>query len=121
MIEFLKACWDFLRHVTETAPTAFWPLIVGLLFSALLTQKFKFALPLSWPTRTRASITQAVAMLSGFGATYALWPTLAGAFSGAIVGMASPTCYYIFVRVLGTKYPVLRDILSADVREGETK
>ncbi len=117
MIDTAKSVYDFLNHVVQTAPTGFWPLIVGLLFSSLLTQHLKFYMPLSWPTRARASFTQAIAFASGLGATYALWRDEYGLFCGAIVGMVSPTLYAITVRLIGLKWPQLRDLLSADVRE----
>lgn len=117
MIDTAKSAYDFAVYVITTAPFGLWPLLIGLLFSSLLTQHVKFYMPLSWPTRARASFTQAIAFTSGLGATYALWRDEYGLFCGAIVGMVSPTLYAITVRIIGIKFPAIRDLLSADVRE----
>ena len=43
---------------------------------------------------------------------------LAGAaIAGGIIGIASPTLYAITVRLIGKRWPDLRDLLSQDVRE----
>lgn len=48
--------------------------------------------------------------------TFVLWPTVYGAFSACITGMAAPTVYAITVRLIGIKWPAIRDLLSQDVR-----
>lgn len=112
----MQAIWDFLVHVAATAPPAFWPLIVGLLVSSLSAQRFKFWLPLRWSVRKRALMTQAVAFWTGLGCTWSLWPDRYGMFCGVIVGIAAPTLWAIGVRLIGLKWPSVRDLLSGDTR-----
>lgn len=121
MIDFLKSVYEFMLHITQSAPPALWAILVGVTFSALLTQKVKMLFPLQWSQRQRATLTQLVAIVSGFGSVWAVWSTTYGALCGAIAGMLAPTVYYVAVRVIGLRWPQIRDLLSADVREGETK
>ncbi len=119
IIEALKSGYDFFLHITSSAPPPLWAIVLSLLVSMVFTQWAKFWFPLAWPTRARAAFAQAIAFATGFGACTALWPTLYGGFVGVVIGCASPTLYAIAVRVVGIKYPSIRDLLSADVREGE--
>lgn len=112
----LREAFDFLVHVANNAPAGFWPLIVGLCFSALVTQRAKFYVRPELPERTRAFIAQTVAFVTGLGSTWSLWPDRYGFFCGVIVGIASPTLYAIVVRVIGLKWPAVRDLLSEGVR-----
>ncbi len=113
----MKDTWDFLVHVVSTAPTPLWPILVGVTFSALFTQRVKMAFPLRWSQHLRATLTQLVAMLAGFVSVFAVWQTTYGALCGLIAGMLAPTSYFVAVRLIGLKWPQLRDLLSADVRE----
>ena len=112
----MSATWDFLIHVVSTAPIAFWPMIVGFLMSAIGTQWLKFMLKEELNRHLRASLCALMAFVIGFSTTLVLWPTVYGAFAGMITGMAAPTCYAVCVRLIGIKWPAVRDLLSQDVR-----
>ena len=112
----MTAIWDFLVHVVKTAPVAFWPCIVGFLIASIGTQWLKFMLREEWNKHLRASLSALMAFCLGFATTFVLWPTLYGGFAAAITGMAAPTVYAVGVRLIGLKWPAVRDLLSQDVR-----
>lgn len=112
----MNETWDFLVHVVQSAPTAFWPMIVGFLMASIGTQWLKFMLKEELNKYLRASLSTLIAFVIGFTTTLVLWPTVYGAFAAAITGMAAPTVYAITVRVIGIKWPAIRDLLSQDVR-----
>lgn len=112
----MSAAWDFIVHLVQTAPPAFWPMIVGFLMASIGTQWLKFLLHEEMNRNLRASLSALIAFVIGFGTTFVLWPTVYGAFSACITGMAAPTVYAITVRLIGMKWPGIRDLLSQDVR-----
>lgn len=116
MIQFFIDAWHFLMEVLSTAPLGFWTVLLSFFGSALLTQRAKFWLPIEWTERARALLTQSIAFWSALVITWLLWPTTIGLIAGGCVGIASPTMYAILVRVIGLKWPDLRDLLSQDVR-----
>jgi hypothetical protein len=90
---------------------------LGLLASALVTQRVKFWLPDTGRPLLRTFLTQSVAFWTGAVITWMFWRSWAGAVAGMCVGIASPTLYAIFVRVIGIKFPDVRDLLSKDDNE----
>lgn len=105
---------DAIAHVIAVIPMPAWAMILGLLASALVTQRVKFWIPDFGHPMLRTLATQTVAFWIAAIVTWLFWQTWAGAISGACIGIASPTLYAIFVRVIGIKYPGVRDLLSKD-------
>ncbi len=115
MIDILRSIWQFLLEVNNSAPAAFWPCIVGLLFSALVTQLIKGVIYKDeWSQRAKANYTRLIAFLLGIGSTTFLWRNEYGFFCGAIVGCLSPFLYAVAVRLIGLRWPHYRDLLSQD-------
>lgn len=114
MLTFLRESWDLLVYVISTSPSGLWPLVLAMIGSGLLTQRVKFYVPQTWPARLRSLAAQGVAFMSALGIVLALWPTPTGLAAGFCIGLASPTVYAITVRVVGRKWPWIRDLLSQD-------
>jgi hypothetical protein len=114
MTEFLRECWDLLVYVVGTSPAGLWPLFLALLGSALFTQHVKFYIPSQWPPKMRSLAAQGVAFMTALGIVLALWPTPNGLAAGFCIGLASPTVYAVAVRLIGLKWPQIRDLLSQD-------
>lgn len=117
MIEFLTSAWNLALAIFNGAPLGMWTLLLAFLGSALLTQRAKFWLPIEWTPRTRAAVSQALAFWTAVAITWALWPVRIGLIAGACVGIASPTLYAVSVRLIGIRWPSLRDVLSQDTRD----
>lgn len=117
MIQLLADAWKLLMDVFTSAPLGLWTMLLAFLGSALITQRAKFWLPVSWDPYVRAALTQSIAFWSALGITFLLWPMRIGLIAGGIIGIASPTLYAITVRLIGKRWPDLRDLLSQDVRE----
>lgn len=117
MLATIREGWDIAVHVLQTSPLGFWPLIAGCLVSWGGTQWIKFFLPLSWSARARLGICRLIAFGLGFAVTYVLWPELPGAIAGVIVGVWAPFSYAVAARIVGWKFPALREAWSQDTRE----
>ncbi len=104
---------DFLRHLIDIAPPAFWPLIVGFLVSATFTQWLKFFFPRKWTKFLKATMARLVAFGTGFGVTTYLWPDKYGMACGVLIGTVSPTVFAIMQRLISTQW---RKRLSQDTR-----
>lgn len=115
-MDALRAAWDLCVHIMSTSPAGLWPLVLAMVGSALITQRVKFWTPMRWSASNRALCAQATAFCSALGIVIALWPTRHGIIAGACIGVASPTLYAITVRVIGMRWPWVRDLLSQDVR-----
>lgn len=124
-MDFAKSVFDFVLYVFSSAPTAMWPVPVGLIFSITATQWLKFFIPFEWTYRQRERAARSIAFWSGLICTWTIWalaePTFKqrvyGGFAALIVGMASPWVWRVSVLVCLRRYPWLRDKLSQDVRE----
>lgn len=114
MTAFLRECWDLLVYVVGTSPAGLWPLVLAMVGSGLFTQRVKFYIPPQWPPHLRSLAAQGVAFMTALGIVLALWPTPTGLAAGFCIGLASPTVYAITVRLIGLKWPEVRDILSQD-------
>lgn len=114
MTAFLRECWDLLVYVIGTSPAGLWPLVLAMVGSGLFTQRVKFCFPARWPAHLRSLAAQGVAFFTALGIVLALWPTPTGLAAGFCIGLASPTIYAITVRLIGRKWPEIRDILSQD-------
>ena len=114
MIELLRNSWDLAVYVISTSPNGLWPLVLALIGSALFTQRVKFYIPACWPARMRTACAQGVAFMTALAIVLALWPTPNGLVAGFCIGLASPTIYAIAVRLIGLRWPAIRDILSQD-------
>lgn len=117
MLGAIREAFDLLRHAVETAPFGFWPLVVATLMSWGVTQRAKFWLPEAWSPRLRTLLCQSIAFWTGLLTTLLFWPSKAGAAAGTLVGLWSPLCYAIAVRIVGTKFPHLREAWSQDTRD----
>ena len=116
MIALLSDAWALLLRVLESAPLGLWTLVLACCTSALLTQRAKFWLPIRWSKASRLLLTQGIAFWSALAVTWALWPTRPGLIAGCCIGIASPTLYAVTVRLIGLRWPAIRDLLSQDVR-----
>ena len=116
MIETVTAAWDALMHVLNTAPMGLWSLLLSLLFSGLVTQWLKFYVPIEWPAPRRAGTVRLLAFFLAVTPMFFMWPTAVGIMCGAIIGVISPVAYAVSVRLIGLKWPAIRDLLSQDVR-----
>ena len=114
MIAAFSELWNAILNLIATAPLGLWTLVIAVVLSSLLAQRVKFWLPSCWPKMARTGITQLTAFFSAMFVTWALWPVPIGLFAGAIAGLISPTLYAITVRLIGLKWPDLRDVLSKD-------
>ena len=117
MIEFLTSAWAFVLSVINGAPLGFWTLLLAFLVSALVTQRIKFWLPPEWSQRRRTAVTQGIAFWTALAVTWELWPEPIGLLAGVCVGIASPVLWAILVRLIGIRWPAIRDLLSQDTRE----
>ena len=116
MIELLGSIWDLIVKILATSPAPLRTMTLALIGSALLTQWVKFYFPVEWSAKLRAFLAQNIAFWTSRAIVYLLWPIPEGFVAGACVGIASPTIYAITVRVVGLKWPAIRDLLSGDVR-----
>lgn len=114
LIATMNSLADAIAHLVSVVPIQAWAMALALILSALVTQRFKFWLPDFGHPMLRTLATQAIAFWTALIVTWAMWRTLAGLLTGACIGIASPTLYAIFVRVVGVKYPDIRELLSKD-------
>lgn len=90
-------------------------MLAGTLIAWGVTQRLKFAIPAEWSAKAREVATQSLAFLTGFLATFALFPytnfpaSLVAAF---VVGLWSPALWNVSMLLIGWKWPTLRDTLS---------
>lgn len=117
MIELARSIWDFAVYVLATSPAGVWPLVLAMIGSGLITQRVKYWSPIEWPAKQRALFAQLTAFTSALGIVWILWPTPLGFVAGGCIGIASPVVYAITVRLIGLRWPWMRDLLSQDVRE----
>lgn len=117
MLATIREGWDVVTHVVATSPLGFWPLVAGCLLSWGGTQWIKFWLPLRWSSRTRLGLCRLIAFGLGLGVTWLLWPTRAGIIAGVAVGTWAPFTYAIAARIVGWKFPALREEWSQDTRD----
>jgi len=113
----ISAIWDAFVHIVTNTPEGVWPMILAFLCSVLVTQRVKFYLPLDWHPEWRHLLTQGIAFWAAFIPGVLLWHSLSGLVAIACVGMASPTAYAIVIRLVGMRWPWLREYLSQDVRD----
>jgi hypothetical protein len=113
MISMLRESIGFLAYVIANSPAELWPLLLALAGSIAFTQvvKQQFISP-ACNDRKTARICQIVAVISGFAITAIVMPTPALLVAGAIIGAASPVVYFIGVRVISMRWPVVREWLS---------
>ena len=117
MIDLARQLWDLLVHVMSTSPAGAWPLVLAMVGSGLITQRVKFWSPMTWPAKSRALFAQLTAFTSALGIVWVLWPTPIGFVAGGCIGICSPVVYAIAVRLIGMRWPWMRDLLSQDVRD----
>lgn len=110
--------------VLLSIPRPVWAVLAGMLMAWAFTQRVKFLLDPELPAVKRARVTQVVAFLAGSLTTLLVWSVrdsgLKASWDGvtvaALVGLWSPSSYWLLVRWAGKRYPELRDKLSQDVR-----
>lgn len=117
LFDLLTKAADAIAHALSVIPAQAWAMLLGLLASALITQRAKFWIPLCWDARLRAFVCQAIAFWTAVIVVWLLWPTRAGLIGAGVIGIASPTLYAIAVRLIGKRWPDVRDLLSQDVRD----
>lgn len=114
----MRSAWDLVVHVNDTMPAWLSVVVLAWLISVALTQLVKAA-PLHIPDDRRNLLLRAIAAFSAVVTCWALWadtglsPRL-GFIAGLVVGLWSPLSWAILTRVIGTRWPHLRDALAAD-------
>ena len=119
----IRSAWDLLVHITETVPPGLPPVILSWLISVAMTQAVK-AGSIDIPSHCRNLILRAVAASSAVAVCWGLWSdtglsACVGFVVGLAVGLWSPLSWAILARVVGKRWPHLRDILAADGRSKE--
>lgn len=114
----MSASWESLFRLIESEPEGFWAVGAGLLVSWGATQRAKRHLSKRLEHATRHCLTQVLAALFGAVATFVLWPSRQGVIAALVVGLWSPTSWWVAVRVVGHYWPELRRQLSGD-EDGE--
>ena len=106
---------DFLTLLFERAPIR--AMASGLAVSMGVTQFVKIGIPAYLSTIERQTIARVTAIVLGFLSTWTLLPTREGAVSGLVVGLWAPYMWAAGMRLIGTRYPQLREYLSQDSKE----
>lgn len=119
----IRSAWDLLVHMTETVPPWLPPVILSWLISVALTQAVKTG-STDIPAGRRNLILRAVAASSAIAVCWGLWADTGlspgvGFVAGLAVGLWSPLSWAILTRVVGKRWPHLRDVLAADGRRKE--
>lgn len=112
----MESAWDFALHVFTTMPAGLRAMLLGWALAITVTQPLKFLLPLRWEPATREMLARIVAFLVACSTVCIAMPTPTGLALGIIVGVWAPFFYWLLLRVLGDRWPRLRDALSGDVR-----
>lgn len=112
----MTAIYDFLLHVSGTAPAWLIACLLAWAVSISVTQPLKFLMPLSANPALREWIAQGAAFLSAFFTVAYLVKPPVGILLGVVVGIWSPVAFYLLMRVLERRFPWAADILSGDVR-----
>jgi len=114
VIQLIRDSWDAVLYVCTTSPAALWPLLLALAGSIVFTQAVKQWIPERWTYRQRRFTAQFVAFLSAVLIVLFTMPTRLVIIAGAIIGVASPVIYFVAVRLIGMKWPFVREWLSQD-------
>ena len=119
----IRSTWDTILHMLATVPDWVAPIAMAWLISVALTQALKASIG-AIPDSHRNLILRTVAASSAVVVCWALWsdtglPAGTGIVAGLAVGLWSPLSWAILTRVVGTRWPHLRDILAADGRTKE--
>jgi hypothetical protein len=115
----MKAIYDFLLYVHSTMPPWVVAVFLGWGMSISVTQPIKFLLPLRMDPKVRANIARICAFCTGCVAVVYYMPGVTGWLVGFMVGVWSPTAYWLLMLVVGHRFPWLKDFLSGDVRGKE--
>lgn len=112
-MEWVFKVLGFLNNPTEARA-----IILAILAGLFFTQWVKFQLPEMWSDDLHKRITRAIGTLLTSGICCMLWPigmspwfVMAG-FS-LVTGLASPTIYWVAMKVIYRKWPWLNDMMSA--------
>ena len=119
----IRSAWDLLIHMVETVPPWLPPVLLAWLISVAMTQAVK-AGSTDIPKGRRNLILRAVAASSAIAVCWGLWADTGlspgvGFVAGLAVGLWSPLSWAILTRVVGKRWPHLRDVLAADGRRKE--
>ncbi len=126
-MDFWRAIVDFIAYVASLAPPVVWPALLGALFAMAVTEavKRRYVRRQPWDKQKRDDFLHSFGFWTGFGATWTLWimaePTFKqrvyGGFWAVIVGIATPALWGAAVRLVGMRWPTVRDYLSSDTQE----
>lgn len=119
MYEWLKYAFNFVA-----LPSVGRAIVLALVAGIMLTQLIKFQLP-DWLTdKEHSRRIRLFSCLVTLAVCYALWPNedtqVTALVISAIVGVSSPTIYWLAVKVLYHYWPWLDSSLSARPDPGKT-
>lgn len=115
----IRSAWDLLVHAATTAPVWVWPMLGAWVIAVGATQAIKQ----SWlredlPPKVRHRATQLLAVVFALVASWTLWPAELhwkhGIAVGAAVGLWAPASYALAMKIVGHRWPWLRERLSGD-------
>lgn len=112
----MKDLYNFFLHVYASLPPEVGAMGLAWAVSVSITQPLKFLWPFHWHPKLRELLSWCLAFSTAFTTMVLLVPTNKGALLGLIVGIWSPVAYAITIKLIGAKFPLLKDILSGDVR-----
>jgi hypothetical protein len=116
ILQTIGTAADTIAHVLSVIPMQAWAMLLGLAASALITQRAKFWIPIEWNPMLRTFLCQTIAFVVAVVVVWLIWPSVVGFVAAVCIGIASPTLYAITVRLIGMRWPALRDLLSQDTR-----
>lgn len=119
MFEWVKYVMEFIA-----TPSAGRAIALALLAGIMLTQLVKFQLPEWLSNKEHARRVRLFSVAVTLAVCYALWPLGEGALVvfiiSAVVGISSPTIYWLAVKVLYHFWPWLDNTLSARPEQGKS-
>lgn len=109
----------------ENVPRPVWAIVAGILVSWGVTQRVKFLIDPNLARWRRHALVQRLAFLAAAATTLLVWSvhpnglraSWDGVVAAVIVGLCAPLLWWVVIRLVGKRFPELRDRLSQDVRD----